>query len=114
MQTGTSRNLIVRTNREFEKYMNIEILEFIYVHIVNCQAEEGLVRAHGSIPCGCFKESRCRRWLSRMLALVTRTCEFCDLIRFRTTESSKRGESNKYYGNSSKRSRRNVAMDVFH
>ena len=45
---------------------NIEILEFIY--IVNCQAEEGLVRAHGSIPCGCVKGSRHRRWLSRIRA----------------------------------------------
>ena len=74
MQTGTSRNLTVRTNWEFERYVNIEILEFIY--IVNCQAEEGIVRAHGSIPCGCVKESRYRRWLSRMRALVTRTCDF--------------------------------------
>ena len=56
MQTGTSRNLIVRTSWELERYVNIEILKFIY--IVNCQAEEGLVRAHASIPCGCPKESR--------------------------------------------------------
>ena len=30
MQTGTSRNLIVRTNWEFERYVNNEILEFIF------------------------------------------------------------------------------------
>ena len=74
MQTDTSRNLIVRTNLEFERHVNIEILEFIYV--VNCQAEEGFVRARGSIPCDCLKESMCRRWLSRMRALVTKTCVF--------------------------------------
>ena len=48
MQTGTSRNLIVRT--KFERYVKTEILDFI--NFVNCQAEEGLMRAHGSIPCG--------------------------------------------------------------
>ena len=66
MQTGTSRNLTVRTNWEFEIYVNIEILEVIY--IVTCQTEEGLVRAHGSIPCGCVKDQRDRRWLSRIRA----------------------------------------------
>ena len=40
MQTDTSRNLIVRTSWEFERYANVEILELIYVHIVICQTEE--------------------------------------------------------------------------
>ena len=62
IQTGTSRNLIVRKKWVLERYVNIEILEVIY--IVNCQAEKGLMRAHGSIPCGCVKGSRYRRWLS--------------------------------------------------
>ena len=39
---------IVRKNWELERYVNIEILEFIYI----VSAEEGLVRAHGSVPCG--------------------------------------------------------------
>ena len=48
MQTGTSRNLIVRASWEFERYANVEILELIYVHIVICQTEEGLMRIMNS------------------------------------------------------------------
>ena len=33
-------HLIVRTNWEFERYANVEILELIYVYIVICQTEE--------------------------------------------------------------------------
>ena len=43
-QTGTSSTVIGRTNWEFERCANVEILEFIYVYIVICQAEEGPMR----------------------------------------------------------------------
>ena len=99
VRTGTLRNSIARTNQEFERHANVEILEFIHVYIANCQTEEGPMRvmnsfrltifqgvkievavftmepneesmkhaqARGSMPCGCARETRCRRWLSRM------------------------------------------------
>ena len=48
MQTDTSRNLIVRTSWEFERYANVEILELFHVYIVICQTEEGLMRIMNS------------------------------------------------------------------
>ena len=96
VRTGTSRNSIARTNQEFERYANVEILEFMHVYIANCQTEGGSDEGHefaqvfqgdkmevavfmmgpneesmehaqarGSMLCGCARESRCRRWLSR-------------------------------------------------
>ena len=48
VRTGTSRNSIARTNQEFERYANVEILEFIHVYIVNCQTEGGPMRVMNS------------------------------------------------------------------
>ena len=39
VRTGTSRNSVVRTNQEFERFANVEILEFIHVYIMICQTE---------------------------------------------------------------------------
>ena len=48
VRTGTSRNSIARTNQEFVRYSNVEILELIYVYIVICQTDEGLMRIMNS------------------------------------------------------------------
>ena len=73
MRTCTSRNSIARTNQEFERYANVEILEFVKIEVAvfmmgpNEESTEHS-QARGSMPCGCASESRCRRWLSRMRA----------------------------------------------
>ena len=99
--TSTPRNSLARTNQEFERYANVEILEFIHVCIAKWQTEEGPMKvmnshrltifqgvkvevavfmmepneesmehaqARHSMPCGCARESSCRRWLSRTRA----------------------------------------------
>ena len=48
VRTGTSRHSIARTNQEFERYANVEILELIHVYIANCQTEEGPMRVMNS------------------------------------------------------------------
>ena len=45
-RTGTSRNSTARTNQEFERYANVEILEFMHVYIVSCQTERGSDEGH--------------------------------------------------------------------
>ena len=44
VRISTPRNSIARTNQEFERYANVEILEFIHVYITCCQTEEGPMR----------------------------------------------------------------------
>ena len=36
VRTGTSRHSIARPNQEFERYANVEILEFIHFYIASC------------------------------------------------------------------------------
>ena len=60
VRTGTTRNSIARTNQEFERYANVEILEFIHVYIANCQAEEGPMRIINSYRLTISKTSRLR------------------------------------------------------
>ena len=46
VRTGAPRNSIGRTSWEFERYANVEILEF--VNAVICQTEEDLMKVHDS------------------------------------------------------------------
>ena len=48
VRTGTSRNSIARTNQEFERYANVETLEFYHVYIANCQTEKVPMRVMNS------------------------------------------------------------------
>ena len=62
VRTGTSRNSIARTNQEFERYANVEILEFIHVYIANCQTGEDLTRVMNSHRLTIFSRASRLRW----------------------------------------------------
>ena len=76
---GCTSNSIARTNQEFERYANIEILEFIHVCIANYQAGEGPMRTMNAHRLTIFHDVKIevavfmmkpneesRRWLNRM------------------------------------------------
>ena len=92
VRIGTSRNSIARKNQEFERYANIEILEFIHVCIATCQAEEGPMRImnahrltifhHVNIEVAVFMmkaNEENRQWLSRMRAWKEE-CHVCSSL----------------------------------
>ena len=64
------RNLIARMNWEFERYANVENLEFIHVNIVICQTEEDLMKVKSSNRLTMFLDDK-----TEMVGVVTKPNE---------------------------------------